>query len=54
MRSILALRNPLTFGFSLRARGGWNVNPEMPATWSSAPSMYSASTAPAHKHAMRR
>ena len=37
MRSIFAVRNAETFGFSLRARGGRTVNPEIPTMRRSSP-----------------
>ena len=51
MRS--ALVNAETFGFSLRARGGRTVKPEMPTMRRSSPSAYSTSVGSSVRHTMR-
>src|SRR5690348_9420132 len=51
---IFALVNAETFGFSLRARGGRTVNPEMPTMRCSSPSAYSTSVGSSVRQTMRR
>ncbi len=51
--SIFALMNAETFGFSLRARGGRTVKPEMPTMRSSSPSRYSVSVVSSVRQTMR-
>src|SRR5579883_682433 len=51
---ILALVNAETFGFSLRARGGLTVKPEMPTMRSCSPSAYSTSVGSSVRQTMRR
>ena len=53
MRSILALVNALTLGFSCRARGGRTVKPEMPTMRRSSPSAYSTSVGSSVRQTMR-
>jgi hypothetical protein len=53
MRSSFDDEKPLIFGFSVRARGGFTVKPEIPAMLSSAPSAYRVSTDSVHRQAMR-
>src|SRR5579875_2126941 len=50
---ILALVNAETFGFSLRARGGRTVKPEMPTMRSCSPSAYSTSQGSSVKQTIR-
>src|SRR5690606_14128391 len=52
--SILALVKALTFGFSLRARGGRTVKPLMPTMRSCSPSAYSTSVGSSVRQTMRR
>ena len=51
--SIFALVNAETFGFSLRARGGRTVKPEMPTMRCSSPSAYSTSVGSSVRQTMR-
>ena len=51
--SIFALVNAETFGFSLRARGGRTVKPEMPTMRRSSPSAYSTSVGSSVRQTMR-
>ena len=53
MRSIFALVNADTRGFSRRARGGRTVKPEMPTMRQSSPSRYSASVVSSVRQTMR-
>ena len=53
MRSIFALVNADTRGFSRRARGGRTVKPEMPTIRQSSPSRYSASVVSSVRQTMR-
>lgn len=48
-----AVEKPLILGFSLRARAGRVVKPEMPTTRSSSPKAYMTSTDSVDKQAMR-
>jgi len=45
--------NAETFGFSLRARGGRTVKPEMPTMRSSSPRRYSVSVVSSVRQTMR-
>src|SRR5690348_4627929 len=51
---IFALVKAETFGFSLRARGGRTVKPEMPTMRASSPSAYSTSVGSSVRQTMRR
>ena len=53
MRSIFALMNAETFGFSRRARGGRTVKPEMPTMRQSSSSRYSVSVVSSVRQTMR-
>ena len=53
IRSIFALVNAETRGFSLRARGGRTVKPEMPTMRASSPSRYSVSVVSSVRQTMR-
>jgi hypothetical protein len=54
MRSIFALVNADTFGFSRRACGGRTVNPEMPTMRFCSPMRYSTSVGSSVRQTMRR
>src|SRR5690349_23402377 len=53
MRSLFARVNAETLGFSLRARGGRTVKPEMPTMRASSPSRYSVSVVSSVRQTMR-
>jgi hypothetical protein len=53
MRSIFALRKAETLGFSLRARDGRTVKPEMPTMRSCSPSAYRTSVGSSVRQTMR-
>src|SRR5436853_1715249 len=53
MRPIFALVNAETFGFSLRARGGRTVKPEIPTMRHSSPRRYRVSVVSSVRHTIR-